>query len=136
MKDKKKEKTFYDGILLGIIITLIILVVFVVAYLFTDGEGFYEEEKPSTDLPLDNKKVYFSDDKNIGYDIGYTPAYGMRVNYSFVDYSYSKRGYIQVTPNEDERVIVVECINATLMISDNKIYCNNEKLNPSTDRVK
>lgn len=128
MKDKKKEKTFYDGILLGIIITLIILVVFVVAYLFTDGEGFYEEEKPSTDLPLDNKKVYFSDDKNIGYDIGYdigyTPAYGMRVNYSFVDYSYSKR------------VIVVECINATLMISDNKIYCNNEKLNPSTDRVK
>ena len=36
---------------------------------------------------------------------------------------YSEEGYIKINPGNTTRLIYLECINSTLMIANNKIYC-------------
>jgi len=36
---------------------------------------------------------------------------------------YSEEGYIQADPKEEEKDILLECINSTLVVDKDKIYC-------------
>ena len=38
---------------------------------------------------------------------------------------YSKEGYIQISPGNTTKFIYLECINSTLVINNNSIYCTN-----------
>ena len=40
--------------------------------------------------------------------------------------NYSEQGYIQVFPKEDKKIIMLECVNSTLKITETMIYCEGE----------
>ena len=59
------------------------------------------------------------------YELNLDSNYSLGVfatgNYTIPDYSNS--GYFQIIPDNNSRVILMECIDSTLIINNNMLYC-------------
>ena len=97
---KQETKEYYQIILFTIIGILFIYLITVI---------IFEEPTNNNYIKLNNKT--YSKPK-------------IEVKYGF--FNLSEKGFITGGPYNNQRVILLECINSTMIIKDNKLYCENK----------